>query len=91
MGICEEGSRVSLDVAVVVLAVVTCRGEGGVGGVLLMLDAKFSCWRWLATISSLTNFLGKDNSLHVREEKRLSIAFPQRYLYSELFLPSRMA
>ena len=64
MGLCEEGSRVSLDVAVVVLAVVTCSGEGGVG-VLLVLDAKFSCWRWLATISSLTNFLGKDNSLHV--------------------------
>lgn len=44
VGVCEEGSRVSLDSVAVVLAVVTCSGEGGVG-VLLVLDAKFSCWR----------------------------------------------
>ena len=72
----------------VVLAVVTCSGEGGVG-VLVVLDAKFSCWRWLATISSLTNFLGKDNSLHVKEEKRWIYSLPLEILV--LFLPSRMA
>lgn len=53
VGACDEG-RVD---AVHVLAVVTGEGRGG------LLDAKFSCWRWVATTSSLTNLLG-DETLH---------------------------
>lgn len=66
MRVCSEG-KVSLDVTEV-LHVVVVSGEGG-GGVLLVLDAKFSCWRWLATTSSLTNLFGKDDSLNVEKRK----------------------
>ena len=56
VGVCDEGRQA------VVLAVVA----GEEGGVLL--EAKFSCWRWLATTSSLTNLLGED-TLHKKREQ----------------------